>query len=183
MAENDNRYDQQALADRSRKVAAEQNAINRMIKRSCFHRDENHHPRQLIPINEFDEEQLRRITGGNVQYSETTVICTGKDGCKTIFEAAPYSEDDIKGLVFAVSSIFEQIKWVAGNPQQFPGGTKGLDDASIMLDVLNDLCRAYSKMVEDRSNRGNGGQKGRGDKIGGIGLPNIYNAGTSRGYN
>ncbi len=181
MAEN--RFDQQALADRSRKVAAEQNAINRMIKRGCFHRDENHHPRQLIPINEFEDADLRKITGGNVQYSDTTVICTGKDGCKTIFEAAPYGPDDIKGLLFTVTSIFEQIKWVSGSADQFPGGAKGLDDASIMLDVLSDICRVYSKMVEDKGNRNNGRKDGRNDRIGGIGLPNIYNAGVSRGYN
>lgn len=181
---NDVKFDQASLADRSRKVEAERLAINRMIKRGCFHRDENHHPRQLVPVSEFDDDQLRRITGGNVVYSDTTLICTGKDGCRTIFESAPYGDADLKGILFAVSSIFEQVKWVAGSPEQFPGGVKGLDDVSIMMDVLNDLFQVYAKMTNDRINRNNDRKReGRGDKIGGIGLPNIYSAGTNRSYN
>ena len=172
------------LLRENQRLEAQMRASDRLVKRYCFHRQEggNGNNRGLMSIQDaIDRGFISENSRNRVIYSATSVVCVGANGCEAIFEGARYPKEEIEAMEFQLNSIFEQVKWNAGNPQNFPGGPDKLDDVCIALDVIHSLCLSYREMCDaianqnDRDKR-NPKKKNR-NNSGGFSTPNLYGRG------
>lgn len=143
--------------------------IRKEVQHLCYHRFEPNNPKELKRLSDTYNKNLA------TQFSETTVMCDGECGCHKIFEAAEYSEKDVNACQFQIESMLEQIKYNAGDIENFPGHEEGFEDMIAAVSVLPRLCEAYLKIMKARN--GNANQRRRKDnspKKGVYGMPNPY---------
>lgn len=160
------------------KLAAQLAASRRVARLRCFHRESVGEKRGLMQYSVALQRGLIRAEQKNVTYSPTTMVCIGHNGCNAIFEGARYERAEIEAALFQIQSMFEQLKWIAGSPQNFPGGPSKLDDVCIAIDVIESFFASYIEVSNTVANKKDkekeNGKRKRGN-TGGYGLPGFYN--------
>lgn len=149
------------------------NTVKRNAQFMCFHRDAPNSPKRVTYLS--DESLPKTIKDLAVLHSKTTVICTDSDGCMSIFEGAQYTDKDVDDCAFQVHSMFEQMKWLTGDIENFPGGPAAFNDFCNMLTAFDRMSNAYKGIMRQKNNNNQSRRnRNNGPKKGGYGLPTVY---------
>lgn len=162
-----------ATRKRQQELQRDLNMVRRNAQFMCFHRDEPNSPKRVTYLS--DESLPKYVKDLAIIHSKTTVVCADADGCMSIFEGAQYTDKDVDDCAFQVHSMFEQMKWLTGDVDNFPGGSAAFNDFCNMLTAFDRMAAAY-KGIMFQKNSGNQAKKNRnnGPKKGGYGVPTIY---------